>query len=129
MEFIFEILFNVLGELFIQLVGELLVNYGLRSAVDGDTARRHPFLSLFGNILLGAIAGGLSLLVFREHFLKAQWLRVAMLFVIPPLAGVMMSAFGKWQEKHGGERASLERFWNGLAFALAMGIVRFLYAK
>ena len=129
MEVIFEILFNVLGELFIQLVGELLVNYGLRAAVDGDTARRHPFLSLFGNILLGAIAGGLSLLVFREHFLKAQWLRVAMIFVIPPLAGVMMSAFGKWQEKHGGERASLERFWNGLAFALAMGIVRFLYAK
>ena len=129
MEFIFEILFNIFGELLIQCFGELLVNYGLRSAVDGETARRHPFLSFFGNVLLGAIAGGISLLIFKEHFLKAAWLRIAMLFVIPPLAGVMMSAFGKWQEKHGGERASLERFWHGLAFALAMGLVRFLYAK
>ncbi|NDB75130.1 MAG: hypothetical protein EB141_05715, partial [Verrucomicrobia bacterium] len=119
MEFIFEILFNIFGELLIQCFGELLVNYGLRSAVDGETARRHPFLSFFGNVLLGAIAGGISLLIFKEHFLKAAWLRIAMLFVIPPLAGMMMSAFGKWQEKHGGERASLERFWHGLAFALA----------
>ncbi|MBI5803002.1 MAG: hypothetical protein HZA92_20055 [Verrucomicrobia bacterium] len=129
MEFIFELVFNIVGELFLQLVGELLVDYGLRSTVDGDTARRHPLLSFFGNVLLGAIAGGLSLLVFNVHLLKAPWLRVAMLFVIPPLAGLAMSAFGKWQEKHGGERASLERFWHGLAFALAMGLVRFFFAK
>ena len=137
MEFLFELLIYLFvevllpafGEILIQLFGELLIDYGMRSLFDGYTARRHPFLSFFGNVLLGAIAGGISLFIFKEHFLKAMWLRVAMLFVIPPLAGVMMSAFGKWQEKHGGERASLERFWHGLAFALAMGIVRFLFAK
>ena len=129
MEFLFEILFNFVGEVLLQAFFELLINFGLRSVVDGYTARRHPVLSLFGNVLLGAIAGGLSLLVFKEHFLKATWLRIAMLIVIPPLAGLMMSAFGKWQEKQGGERASLERFWHGLAFALTMGLVRFFFAK
>jgi hypothetical protein len=128
-EFLFEIIFNFIGELLLQAIIELLVDFGVRSLVDGNTARRHPIISLLGNILLGLFAGGLSLLIFKEHFLKAEWLRVAMLFVIPPLAGLMMSQFGKWQEKHGGERASLERFWHGLAFALAMGLVRFFFAK
>ena len=137
MEFLVELLFNVLmevilplfGELLLQLFGELLVNYGLRALFGGGVARRHPILSLFGIVLLGILAGGLSLLLAGHHFFKSIWLRVAMLFVIPPLAGLLMTTFGKWQEKRGGERASLERFWHGLAFALAMALVRFFYAK
>lgn len=129
MEIIFEILFSFLGELLLQLFGELLIDFGLRSAVDGETARKHPILSFLGNIVLGLVAGLLSLLIFGHHLLKHAGLRVAMLVVIPPLAGWVMSVFGRWQEKHGGERASLERFWNGFAFALAMGLVRFFWAK
>ena len=137
MEFILELLFNVLtevilplfGELLLQLFGELLVNYGLRALMGDDVARRNPIISLLGIVLLGSLAGGLSLLVVGNHFFKNIWLRVAMLFVIPPLAGLVMTTFGKWQEKRGGERASMERFWHGLAFALAMGLVRFFYAK
>lgn len=129
MEFIFEILFGFIGELLLQAICELLAELGLRSMVDGQTARRHPVLSFLGNLLLGAVAGGLSLLIFREHLIKTAWLRVAVLFVIPPLAGLMMSAFGKWQEKQGGVSSTLGRFWNGLAFALSMGLIRFFFAK
>lgn len=129
MELILELLSSGLIELLIQVFGELLVDYGLRSAVDGATARRHPILSFLANVLLGLITGGVSLMIFDHHFLKATWARVVMLVIIPLLAGWMMSAFGKWQEKRGGERASLERFWNGFAFALAMGLVRFCWAK
>ncbi len=129
MELIIELLFNFLGEFLIQFLGELLIDYGLRSLVDGQSARRHPILSFVANVVLGLIVGGLSLLVFDHHLLQATWARVALLVILPPLAGWMMSAFGRWQERHGGERASLERFWNGFAFALAMGLVRFFWAK
>ena len=54
---------------------------------------------------------------------------MALLVGIALVAGWAMSAFGKWQEKQGGVRASLERFWNGFAFALAMGLVRFFFAR
>ena len=129
MEFIFEILFQFLAELLIQCIGELLVNYGARSLVDGDTARRHPIVCFLGNVVLGLLAGGFSLLIFKRHFFeRAEW-RVALLVGIALAAGWAMSAFGKWQEKQGGERASLERFWNGFAFALAMGLVRFFFAR
>ncbi len=129
MEFIFEILFQFLAELLIQCLGELLVNFGARSLVDGNTARRHPIVCLFGNVVLGLIAGAISVLIFRRHFIASESLRVAALFVVAGLAGWGMSAFGKWQEKQGGVRAGLERFWNGFAFAFAMGSVRFFFAR
>lgn len=129
MEFIFEILFQFLAELVIQFFGELLVDCGLRSLVDGHTARRHPVLSFSGNVVLGVIAGIISVLIFREHFLPGVALRVVALLLVPPLAGSAMSLVGKWQEKRGGERAGLERFVNGFGFAFAMSLIRFAFAR
>ncbi|GDY19466.1 hypothetical protein LBMAG56_08110 [Verrucomicrobiota bacterium] len=129
MEFIFEILFQFLAELVIQFFGELLMDFGLRSLVDGHTARRHPVLSFSGSVLLGVIAGIVSLLLFKEHFLPTAALRVAALLLVPSLAGWAMSLVGKWQEKRGGERAGLERFVNGFGFALAMSLIRFAFAR
>ncbi len=129
MELIVELLFNCLGEFLLQVFGELLIDYGLRSLVDGQSARRHPFLSFVANVVLGLIVGGLSLLIFPHHFVQAAWARVALLVIIPLLAGWMMSAYGQWRAGHGRERASLERFGSGFAFALAMGLVRFCWAK
>jgi len=94
-----------------------------------NTARRNPVVAFFGYVCLGAIAGGLSLLLFRDHLLKATWLRVAMLVVVPLLAGWLMSFIGARREAKGGERTRLESFANGFAFALAMGLIRFFFAK
>lgn len=129
MEFIFDILFQFLAELVIQFFGELLVDCGLRSLVDGHTARRHPVLSFLGNVVLGVIAGIISLLLFKDHFLHSAALRVVVLLLVPLLAGWAMSLVGKWQEKRGGERASLERFVNGFGFAFAMSLIRFTFAR
>ena len=129
MEFIFEILFQFLAEMVIQIVGELLVDFGLRSLVDGHTARRHPVLGFLGSVVLGVLAGVISLLLFQHQILHGPALRVATLVLVPPLVGWAMSAFGKWQEKRGGERAGLERFLNGFGFAFAMSLIRFAFAK
>ena len=61
--------------------------------------------------------------------LKATWLRVVLLVVIPLVAGWLMSFIGARREAKGASRTRLESFANGYAFALAMGVVRFLFAK
>ena len=57
MEFIFEILFQFLAEMVIQVIGELLVDCGLRSLKKGRTARRDPVLGFLGSVVLGVFAG------------------------------------------------------------------------
>ncbi len=129
MEFFFEILFQFLAEILIQIVGEFLVDFGLRSLTDRHTARRHPVLGFLGSVMLGVIAGLISLLLFKHQILHGPALRVTALVLVPPLVGWAMSAFGKWQAKRGGERAGLERFLNGFGFAFAMSLIRFTFAK
>ena len=130
MEFLFELLFSFFGELLLQLVFELLVYFGFGSTADrAKAARRNPVVAICGWIFLGAIAGGVSLVLMRNHLLKQVWLRVAMLLVIPALAGWMMSALGRFRETKGQERTRLESFWCGFAFALSMSLVRFFFAK
>ena len=129
MEFFFEILFQFLAEILIQIVGEFLVDFGLRSLMDRHTARRHPVLGFLGSVVLGVIAGLISLLLFKHQILHGPALRMTALVLVPPLVGWAMSAFGKWQAKRGGERAGLERFLNGFGFAFAMSLIRFTFAK
>ncbi len=130
MEFLFEILFSVFGELLLQLLFEVLVDIGFGAlASSAQVAKRNPVVTFLGYVCLGAIAGGLSLLLLHNHLLKAMWLRVAMLVVIPAVAGWLMSFIGSRREAKGGERTRLESFINGWGFALAMGLVRFFFAK
>ncbi|MFA6545223.1 MAG: hypothetical protein WCS99_12465 [Limisphaerales bacterium] len=130
MEFLFEILFSVFGELLLQLLFEVLVDIGFGAlAGRAEAAKRNPVVAFFGYILLGAIAGGLSLLLLRNHLLKAMWLRLTTLVVVPVVAGWMMSFIGSRREAKGKERTRMESFANGWAFALAMGMVRFFFAR
>jgi hypothetical protein len=130
MEIILEFLFSFFGELLLQLFAEVLADLGVRF-VSGwaDAAKQNPVAAFLGYLVMGAVAGGLSLLLFREHMLKATWLRVVLLVVIPLVAGWLMSFIGARREAKGASRTRLESFANGYAFALAMGVVRFLFAK
>ena len=130
MEFLFELLFSVLGELLLQLVFEVLVDLGLGAWSErAKTARRNPVFAFLAYVCLGAVAGVLSLLLFRDHLVRATWLRVVMLVLIPLLAGWLMSFIGARREAKGGERTRMESFANGFAFALAMSLIRFFFAK
>ena len=124
-------LVQVLGEVFLQTVGEMiaeLVGHGMR-----ETFRRPkplvPWLAAIGYFVWGAIAGGLSLWLFRGHFISAQWLRIANLVATPILAGFIMAKVGAWRQRREQEPIRLDSFSYGYCFALGMALVRFIWAK
>jgi len=85
-------------------------------------------LSLLGYSVLGGLAGVLSVLVFPNHFMHAEWLRIANVIVTPVLGGMVMAAIGVWRTRRDQEIIGLERFSCGYVFALAMAGVRFIFA-
>jgi hypothetical protein len=124
-------LFQVLGEVFLQTVGEMVIEvfgHGMR-----ETFRRPkpllPWLAAIGYFSWGAIVGGLSLWLFRDHFIAAKWLRIANLVLTPLLAGYIMAKVGAWRRNRDQEPIRLDSFSYGYCFALGMAVVRFIWAK
>jgi hypothetical protein len=66
MEFVFEVLLQFFGEILLQLIVQVLAELGLHSLGDTFQRRKHPIWSMIGFTLWGAIAGGLSLLIFPQ---------------------------------------------------------------
>lgn len=138
MEFIGEILleallalWQVLGEVFLQTIGEMIVEvvgHGMR-----ETFRRPkplaPWLAVIGYLAWGAIVGALSLWLFRGHFIQSQWLRLANLFLTPIVAGLIMAKVGAWRRSRDQEPIRLDSFAYGFAFAFGMALVRYIWAK
>ena len=121
-----EVLIQILFELFVQLLFEL----GFHSL--GEPFRwdrpRNRYLAFLGYALFGGIAGGISLLIVPDHMINRPQLRVLNLVVTPIVLGLFFSYWGKLLESRGRETILLDKFAYGFAFALAMAIVRFLYA-
>ena len=136
MEILFEILFQIIvwilqfiGELLLQIFGEALAELGLRSL--REPFRRpqplHPALAGLGYFLFGLMAGGLSLWVVPALFIQVPWLRVANLLVMPLIAGLVMSAIGRFRRRQGQELIRLDTFAYGAVFAFGMSLVRFIW--
>jgi len=133
-EILAEIVFwllGLLGELLLQVVFEVLAEFGLRSL--GEPFRRtrdatSPWLATLGYTIYGAIAGGLSLLVFPLAVLQNPVARIANLAITPLLSGLAMSLMGAWRRRRGDDLIRLDRFSYGVMFALAMALVRYFFA-
>ena len=123
-----EFLFEILGEFFFQLLLQALTEAGLHAWADPLRKPANPVLAAIGYALFGAMAGGLSLLIFPHNFVPAPW-RIANMLVTPVAAGWMMSALGAWRERRGQSRIRIDRFAYGYLFALGLGLVRFFYAS
>lgn len=134
MEILAELVFwllGLLGELLLQVVFEVLAEFGLRSL--GEPFRRtrdatSPWLATLGYTIYGAIAGGLSLLVFPLAVLQNPVARIANLAITPLLSGLAMSLMGAWRRRRGDDLIRLDRFSYGVMFALAMALVRYFFA-
>jgi hypothetical protein len=129
MEFLFEALFQFGGELILQLAFELLVELGFHSVRDTMKRPRNPVLSSIGFILLGTVAGGLSLMILPHSPIANPDLRLANLFVAPILLGVAMVLVGRLRAKKGQNLVRLDRFGYAFVFAFAMALVRFVWAS
>jgi hypothetical protein len=126
-----ETVFELILELLIQIGGEFFFELGLRSLGETIAPRgeRSPILAGFGYALLGLIAGGLSLLIFPNYFVRSERLHGISLLVSPVLAGFGMAGFGWLLEHTGQRRLRLDSFVYGFIFAFPMAIVRFIYTS
>jgi hypothetical protein len=82
-----EIIFELLAELILQIVGELLAELGLRSFRETVKRPANPVIASIGYTILGAAAGGISLLVHAQHFTETMELRIAAVVLVPLAAG------------------------------------------
>lgn len=128
-EAIFEFVFSIFGELLLQVLGELLVNMGFHSLAGSVRRKPNPWLAALGYLVFGAIAGGVSLLVFPDYLVASKNLRVANAVLSPILAGLCMAALGAWRARHGQAVLRIDKFAYGYLFALSLGLVRFWFAS
>lgn len=110
-EFLFENLFRKLSHLF---------NWWPAGSV---------LLSFFNYMVLGALAGGISLLVFPKHFIQDATLKLDYLLVAPLTMGVIMSWNSYFLQRKGVKMVKMDSFSYGTVFALFMSFTRFVYAK
>lgn len=126
-----EVILELILEGLVQIGGEFFFELGLRSLGETIAPRgeKNPLLAGIGYALLGLLAGGLSLLIFPNYFVRSRQFHGASLLVSPLLAGAVMAGFGWLLEHRGERRLRLDSFTYGFVFALPMAIVRFLYTS
>lgn len=138
MEIIAEIVIQVLGWVF-QFLGELVLQVVFEAIAElfGHAVKEpfrcprpvRPWLAASGYLIFGAAAGGLTVWLIPDLFIKAGWLRVANLVLTPLAAGLIMEAIGSWRERREKEVLRLESFTYGFCFAFAMAAVRYAFGN
>jgi len=133
MEIIFEILgwlLQCVAEILLQVFAEVLVELGVRTlAAPLNKSEPNPMLIAAGSLIMGAVAGGLSLIAFPMHFIAKPNLRVLNLVLSPLVAGCVMSVAGGWGKEEEEKAVDLYRFLRGFLFALGMSLVRYFYTQ
>ncbi len=119
-----EPLLEMLFECALQVGFEIVASVFMRPPRDGEPRARSPWLIAFGFLLLGGMAGGLSLLVFAEPFLTSPLAIYAHVVLTPIGVGLLMVAIGSWRSRRELPTARLHRFAFAYLFALAMALVR-----
>lgn len=124
-----EVLFEIVGEILLQVVAELHIEIGLRSMAEPFHKPPNPWIAAFGYALFGTALGAMSLLMLPVLLVNGQTWRLVNLAVTPLVAGLAMAALGIWRTQRGQSILRLDRFSYGYLFALSMAIVRFYFAS
>ncbi len=128
MEIVFEFIFQFVIEVLLQALAEMLVELGYRSVADTLRRPRNPVLSTIGFVIVGAVAGGVSLLILPHSPIQEPIFRTINLFATPTLLGLMMMSVGKLRQTKGQELVHIDKFGYAFVFAFIMGLVRFIWA-
>ena len=119
-----EILFEFLGEILLQVFAEALFELGLHSVAAPFKKAPSVYLATIGYVILGALAGALSLWAFPALFIGSPVARIANVVITPFIAGGAMAAIGTWRRRRDQRLVLLDRFAYGYLFALVMALVR-----
>lgn len=129
MGIIFELLFQFFAEILLQAAFELLAELGYRSLANRLQRPRNPIYSIIGFIILGAIAGSVSLLILPYSPIENSTFRKINLVAMPIILGLMMMLVAKLRQKKNQDLVRIDRFGYAFVFAFAMGLVRFIWAE
>lgn len=129
MEVLLEVVLQFVGEILLQLVIEFLVKLGFQSLGAPLSRPASPLRKTLSYILLGGMAGGISLLLVPALMIQNEWLRMANLVITPVTAGGIMWFLARKKVRKGAPLVALDRFGYAFFFALAMSSVRFLWAS
>jgi len=119
----------VLWELLLQVLVEIPLELGLSPVFEPlrERNRANPLYAFAGLLLLGALAGLLSSLVWPTRILRPFPVQGVSVLVSPILAGAVMEHYGQWREERGKPRSTMATFWGGALFAFSMALVRFMW--
>jgi hypothetical protein len=128
MEFIFELIGELVLELAFQLLVEFVLLAGLTPIHHALTRRRrsNPVLAAIGLVMLGGLIGLFVAQLLPERLLPALPLPGTSLVLSPLCAGLVMKAFGDWRKRRGGDPSVLATFPGGALFAFSFALVRWL---
>jgi hypothetical protein len=130
LEEILIVILQLVGELILQILIYLPFEWprSWRRA-EGEDRRESGCAWGILYLLLGALVGWLSVLLFPYVFLPYLWLRVANLIAAPLACGWTSYAFARWRQARGAKTDPAAHFFSGLLFALAFVVARFVLAR
>ena len=132
MEEIVALIIQLVLEIGLQLLGAIGVDWvastTTRKTKDGEVREEDDgcgWLVIFA--FLGAVCGGISLLIRPELILPNLGLRIANLILAPLIAGGLSYLVSAYVWTTRGQNPG-HHFWRGFWFALLFGVIRFAYA-
>jgi hypothetical protein len=127
---ILQFIWQIVWEFVLQAVFQFLFEVGLHSIKALlDSAREYSsWFAAAGYVILGVIAGFISLYFFPQLFVATKEFQVANLFFMPIVCGVAMSLVGSWRESRGLSRVRMETFAYGALFSLCFSLTRYFGA-
>ena len=127
---VFEFLLYFIFQLLLEIVGQVLISLGVNSMVEALQFKsdKNPVQAFFGHILLGLIAGGLSLWIFPDLFVFNNVLRMANLVITPVVVGLLMSALGAWRARKSFAAMRMDSFAYGFIFAFSISLIRYFFS-
>jgi hypothetical protein len=126
-ELLFELVFEILG----QILFEIVLGLGWESLKHASRVERKatPVLAGVGHLLMGLIAGVVSLMVFGRRLTPASALPGLSLVAAPIGTGLAMHWLGGLWNEHGRDRPVLFTFRAGAVVAFGMALARFVYLE
>lgn len=125
LEVLFELVVEVLGEVLFAVAGAVV--QAAFGETTGEETQSRRALAAIGHVVMGLVAGAISLLVLRREVLAHLLIPGMSLIIAPISTGALLELLGRWWVRRGNVRMVLFTFWGGFSFALGMAVVRFVF--
>jgi hypothetical protein len=120
-----DIIFELLAELLVQVIGEALIEVGYQRVRAGPEPS-HPVAATAGLLALGAGVGAVSAWLVPYRLTSWPLAPVWSVVLSPLVVGAALHGFGVWRKRHGHATTHLATFYGGAAFAFAYAVTRLL---